>query len=125
KRLDGTGGGRGRRPSLFPFESGPGGGGGIHDSSSSGFLANKTDTEYEFVMQYSSISSNCTGLNCLHLCLAGIPAERQNERSRSFAMKSELTSEDPFYQQIAERVEGLIASGTFRSGDRLPSVRAL
>jgi DNA-binding transcriptional MocR family regulator len=40
-------------------------------------------------------------------------------------MKSELTTEDPFYQQIAERVEGLIAAGTFRSGDRLPSVRTL
>lgn len=40
-------------------------------------------------------------------------------------MHSELTTEDPFYQQIAGRVEGLIAAGTFRPGDRLPSVRNL
>ncbi len=40
-------------------------------------------------------------------------------------MKSELTSQDPYYQQIAGRLEGLIAAGTFRPGDRLPSVRAL
>lgn len=40
-------------------------------------------------------------------------------------MKSETITGDPVYQQIAERVEGLIAGGTFRSGDRLPSVRSL
>lgn len=40
-------------------------------------------------------------------------------------MKSELTSQDPYYQQIAGRLEGLIAAGTFRPGDRLPSVRTL
>ena len=40
-------------------------------------------------------------------------------------MKSDTLTADPIYQRIAERVEGLIAGGTFRSGDRLPSVRAL
>ena len=32
---------------------------------------------------------------------------------------------DPKYQQIAEKVENLIGVGTFRAGDRLPSVRAI
>ncbi len=40
-------------------------------------------------------------------------------------MNSQARTGDPVYQQIAEKVEGLIASGTFRAGDRLPSVRSL
>jgi len=35
------------------------------------------------------------------------------------------SSADPVYHRIADRVEELIRSGTFRSGDRLPSVRGL
>lgn len=40
-------------------------------------------------------------------------------------MKRAKSEHDPIYHQIAERVEGLISGGTFRSGDRLPSVRAI
>ncbi len=40
-------------------------------------------------------------------------------------MKSTANTFDPKYQQIAEKVEDLITVGTFRAGDRLPSVRSL
>jgi len=40
-------------------------------------------------------------------------------------MKAPSIVEDPIYHRVAERIEGLITAGTFRSGDRLPSVRSL
>lgn len=33
--------------------------------------------------------------------------------------------EDPIYHRVADRIEGLITAGTFRSGERLPSVRSI
>lgn len=35
------------------------------------------------------------------------------------------TAEEPIYHRVADRIEGLITAGTFRSGERLPSVRSL
>lgn len=40
-------------------------------------------------------------------------------------MKQSTRNADPKYQQIAGKVEDLISAGTFRAGDRLPSVRSL
>jgi DNA-binding transcriptional MocR family regulator len=44
------------------------------------------------------------------------------------AMKTELPDklhDNPLYEQVAERMRGLIAEGTLQVGDRLPSVRKL
>lgn len=35
------------------------------------------------------------------------------------------TTDDPKYHRLADRIESLISTGTFRSGERLPSVRSL
>ena len=40
-------------------------------------------------------------------------------------MKSRIQQEALVYHRVAERIEGLITAGTFRPGDRLPSVRSL
>ncbi len=40
-------------------------------------------------------------------------------------MKSAPPTSDPVYHRLADRVEELIAGGSFRAGDRLPSVRSL
>ena len=40
-------------------------------------------------------------------------------------MKSTTSPPEPIYQTVADRLAGLIGAGTFRAGDRLPSVRAL
>ncbi len=40
-------------------------------------------------------------------------------------MKSTTSPSEPIYQNVADRLAGLIGAGTFRAGDRLPSVRVL
>lgn len=42
-----------------------------------------------------------------------------------FATKTTATKPSPLYQEVADRITGLIDNGTFRTGDRLPSIRQL
>ncbi|WP_404789865.1 PLP-dependent aminotransferase family protein [Altericista sp. CCNU0014] len=62
----------------------------------------------------------------LQFCLTVLDADLPQQTE--VAMKAELPDklrDIPLYEQVADRVQGLIAEGTLQVGDRLPSVRKL